>query len=335
MLKGKEVLVTGGGGFIGSEVVRVLLKEYKEVTVRVFDNFCYGGLFNLYDQLESKHERLYITKGDLTNKTSVKRVVKNANVIIHLAAHAFIPESYNHPENFINSNIIGTFNLLTSIPDSKIERFVYVSTCEVYGTAKYVPIDENHTTCPQSTYAASKLAAENLVSTLHKERGVPAVILRPFNTYGPRDSHPRIIPEIISQLFRGNILRLGNTSTTRDFSYVSDIAKGIITAATISKGIREIINLGNGKETSIKELIDLIADIMKVHHYRLLTDKEKLRRWDVERSFANIAKAECLLKWKPSTSLREGLKKTIKWYRKNGARWRWEMKDYANPYLDQ
>jgi len=335
LLERKEILVTGGAGFIGSEVAGVLLKECEDVTVRIFDNFCFGGLFNLHNLLESEHERLYVTRGDLTNKTSVKRAVKNVNVIIHLAAQAFIPECYNHPENFINSNVIGTFNLLTCIPNSKIERFVHVSTCEVYGAAKYLPIDENHPTCPHSTYAASKLAAENLVFTLHKERDIPAVILRPFNTYGPRDSHPRIIPEIISQLFRGNILRLGDTSTTRDFSYVSDIARGIVKAAATDEGVGEIINLGSGKETSMKELIELTADIIKGDCYRLLVDKKRLRLYDVERSFANIAKAERILNWKPITSLREGLEKTIEWYRKSGSKWRWEMKDYANPYIDQ
>ena len=330
-LEGKEILVTGGAGFIGSEVARTLLRECEDVTVRIFDDFSFGGLFNFHDLLESKHERLCIAKGDLTDKTSVKRAVKNANVIFHLAAHSFIPECYTHPENFVNSNIVGTFNLLTSILNSKIERFVYVSSCEVYGAAEYLPMDEDHPTRPRSTYAASKLAAENLVYTLYMERGIPAVILRPFNTYGPRDSHPRIIPEIISQLSRGNTLRLGNTSTTRDFSFVSDIANGIVKAATINEGVGEVINLGSGKETSIKELIDLITDIMKVDHYHVVFDKKRLRPYDVERSFANTAKAERLLNWKPVTSLRKGLEKTIEWYKKNGAKWRWEMKDYAYP----
>ena len=333
--EGKEILVTGGAGFIGSEVARTLFRECKDITVRIFDDFSYGSLFNLRDLLESKHERLHITKGDLTDKASVRRAVKNANVIIHLAAHAFIPECYDHPENFVNSNIIGTFNLLTSILNSKIEGFVHVSTCEVYGTAEYLPIDENHPTRPGSTYAASKLAAENLVLTLHKERDIPAVILRPFNTYGPRDSHPRVIPEIISQLFRGNILRLGNISPTRDFSFVSDIARGIIKAATTNEGVGDIINLGSGKGTCIKELIDLIADIMKVDRYRVVVDKKRLRPCDVERSFANTAKAGRLLNWKPITSLRKGLEKTIEWYQKNGAKWRWEMEDYEIPYIRQ
>ena len=332
-LKGKEILVTGGAGFIGSEVVRALFRECKDVTVRVFDNFVYGGLFNLHNLLESKREKLHVTKGDLSAKTLLRQTAENTNVVINLAAHAFIPECYHYPENFVNTNIIGTLNLLESIPNS-IESFVYVSTCEVYGKSEYLPIDERAHTRPRSTYAASKLAAENLVSTLHKERGIPVIILRPFNTYGPRDSHPRIIPEIISQLSKGNTLRLGNTSTTRDFSFVSDIANGIVMAAALNEGTGEIINLGSGKGTSMQELIDLIANVMKMDYYRVLVDKKKLRPWDVENSVSITAKAERLLNWRPTTSLRKGLEKTVEWYKKNGEKWRWEMKDYVNPYVD-
>ncbi len=215
--KDKRILVTGGAGFIGSEVVSQLVK--KNATVTVLDNFSSGK-----KQYLPKKKNLKIIKGDITDEKIIRRSVKDQEFVIHLAALPFIPDSFYYPADFFNVNTTGSVNLLwESVQSKTVTRFVHISTSEVYGSAQHVPMDENHPTNPHSTYAVSKLAGDRVAFTLHKENGFPVVIIRPFNSYGPKYTQPYIIPEIMNQLLNGNKeLMLGNISATRDFTYVSD-----------------------------------------------------------------------------------------------------------------
>ncbi len=315
----KCVLVTGGAGFIGSHVVREIRRKDPQVKIRVLDDFSTGRPSTL-DGVDVE-----LIEGSILYDDIINRALDGVDVVFHLAAKPFIPDCYESPKEFFEVNANGTLNLVLCAVEKKVKLFVNISTSEVYGTAKYVPIDEEHPTNPQSTYAASKLAAENVAFTIHKEKGIPVVILRPFNTYGPEDSHPRIIPEIISQLLAGNTLALGNTKATRDFNYVKDIAVGIVSAAETRDSIGKRINLGTSEETSIQDLIGLLNAIIKKESVEVNIDKRRIRPHDVERLCASNALAKTILKWSPKYSLREGLIETIDWYKKSGG-WIWEQK---------
>jgi len=317
MLKDKKVLVTGGAGFIGSHLVNELEKYDCEIIV--FDNFSSGHIGNT----NSFGERVKVINGDLRDISKIKEACQGINYVFHLAAMPFIPDCYKDAEGFITSNINGTFNLLNSILDQNITCFVNISTSEIYGSALYVPMDEKHPTLPHSTYAASKLAAENIVYTMHKEHGFPIKIIRCFNTFGPRDSHPRIIPEIIKQFVKNKELKLGNINSTRDMLYVKDTAKGLIKAALSDKSNGEIINLGTGVETPINSLIPIIQQILGAEFLPVTIEQDRLRPLDVDRLCADNNKAKLLLEWQPEYSLESGLRETIEWYKKEGS-WVWE-----------
>jgi len=256
----RRILVTGGAGFIGSEVVKQLIKKNSFVTV--LDNFSSGKK----QYLPKNTKKLKIIKGDITDEKTAAKAVKNQDYVIHLAALPFIPDSFYYPANFFNVNTIGSVNLLwKSIQSNSVKRFVHISTSEVYGSAQHVPMDENHTTAPHSTYAVSKLAGDRAAFTLYKENGFPVVIIRPFNSYGPNYTQPYIIPEIVNQLLNGNKeLMLGNIGATRDFTFVSDTADAIIRSLNSKKAVGEIINVGSGNEISIRELAFKIAKIAKI-----------------------------------------------------------------------
>jgi len=247
--KGKNFFVTGGAGFIGSEVVRQISKSSGKVIV--YDNFSSGKRKYLNNLANVK-----IIKGDIKNRKLLAKATKNCQYFINLAALPFIPDSYHYPQEFFEINTNGTINvILEAVKQKKIKSFVHISTSEVYGTARKNPMDENHPTLPHSTYAVSKLAGDRAVFTLHKEHDVPAVIIRPFNCFGPRVTQPYIIPEIITQIIHDKkTLNLGNIESKRDFTYVSDTARGIITALFSDKAIGETINLGTGKTWKIKQI---------------------------------------------------------------------------------
>ena len=308
----RRILVTGGAGFIGSEVVTQLIK--KNAMVTVLDNFSSGKK----QYLPKKSKKLKIIKGDIKNEKIVEKAVKNQEVIIHLAALPFIPDSYYYPAEFFNVNTIGSVNLLwKSIKSNTSQRFIHISTSEVYGTAQFIPMDENHPTAPHSTYAVSKLAGDRVAFTLHKENGFPVVIIRPFNSYGPRYTEPYIIPEILSQVLNGNKqLTLGNIEATRDFTYVSDTADAIIRSIDAKKAIGEIVNVGSGYETSIRDLAFKIAKIAK-KKIKIKYDESRERPYDVNRLCCNNKKAKNLLGWKPKISINSGLRKTFNWATKN------------------
>ncbi len=310
-LKEKRVLVTGGAGFIGSETVKQLLENKNLVTV--LDNFSSGK-----KQYLPKNKNLKIIKGDIQDEKVVKKSVKDQEIVINLAALPFIPDSYYYPTDFFKANTIGSVNMiLQSVKSKTVDVFIQISTSEVYGSTQYAPMDENHPTAPHSTYAVSKLAADRAAFTLHKENGFPTVVIRPFNSYGPKYTEPYIIPEIMNQILRGSReLTLGNVSTSRDFTFVSDTASAIIKSTVVKEAVGEIINIGSGTEITILNLAKKIAKVSK-NKIKIKYDESRERPFDVNRLICDNTKAKKLLKWKPKISMDKGLSITFDWAKKN------------------
>lgn len=306
----KRFLVTGGAGFIGNEVVRQLLDS--DATVTVFDNFSSGKRNYL-----PNHKKLKIIRGNIMNESDIKTAIKNQEAVINLAALPFIPDSYNHPADFFNVNTVGSVNMiLQSIRSKTVDIFIQISTSEVYGTAQKIPMDENHPTFPHSTYAVSKLAADRAAFTLYKEHDFPTVIIRPFNSFGPRFTQPYIIPEIIRQISANGNLKLGNLKSSRDFTFVGDTARAILTAAKEKKAIGEVINIGSGYDVTILKLANTILRLSNMKS-KIIYDKNKKRPFDVNKLVCDNSKAKKILKWKPTISLEYGLKQTLTWAKNN------------------
>lgn len=319
-LKG-NVFVTGGAGFVGSALVRALLKE--NVNVIVYDNFYSGDMANLR---EIKND-IKIIRGDVRDSSFRDVLMKNeVDFVFHLAAEPYIPYCYERPREFFYVNAGGTLNVLLACKEVGVKRILHYSSSEVYGTAKYVPMDENHPTLPCSTYSVSKLAADRLCFTLYYEQGIPVIILRQFNVYGPRETQPYIIPELISQLSKTNRLRLGNIKARRDLTYVDDAVEGAIALMKCDRAVGETVNLGYGKDWSVEELAHILAELMGWDSVKITIEKQRLRPLDVERLCCDYSKAKGLIDWNPTTSLEEGLKRVIEWYRENGKKWVWETK---------
>ncbi|HYL67325.1 MAG TPA: SDR family NAD(P)-dependent oxidoreductase [Nitrosopumilaceae archaeon] len=317
--KGKTIFVTGGAGFIGSEVIRQISSFGANAIV--FDNLSSGKRHYL-----SNLKNVKFIKGDIRNRGVISRALRNCDYIINLAALPFIPDSYHYPQEFFDVNTNGTLNVvLEAIKQKSIKNFVHVSTSEVYGSAKKNPMDENHPTLPQSTYAVSKLAADRAVFTIHKEHDYPAVIIRPFNSYGPRITQPYIIPEIINQiLHRKDTVKLGNVESYRDFTYVADTARGMISALFNENAVGETINIGSGETYKIKDLVEIIAGIIgkKIH---ITIDKKRFRPFDVQKLICDNRKAKKVLAWEPEISIKDGLTRTVNWMRQNPP-------DFATPF---
>jgi len=308
-LTGLRILVTGGAGFIGSEVTVQLCRRGSKVTV--LDDFSSGKI-----EYISSHDDITVIRGDICDRDKVADAVKDQDVVVHLAALPFIPDSYYYPEEFFRVNAMGSINVVWQCIQSKsVERFVQVSSSEVYGTALYEPMNEKHPTLPHSTYAVSKLAADRAVFTMHKEHGYPVVIVRPFNSYGPRVTQPYIIPEIASQLLSGqDTLTLGNLDAVRDFTYVEDTARAIILASIEKRALGETINVGSGRGVSIRDLAILMAKILE-RTANIRIDRNRFRPYDVNRLICDSKQARERLNWTPTVPLEQGLRITLDWLR--------------------
>ena len=312
-----KILVTGADGFIGSHVVETLVKSGHEVRAFVlYNSFNSWGWLDESDK--SIRDSIDIFAGDIRDPHGVDKAVENQEVILNLAALIAIPYSYHSPDTYIDTNIKGTLNILQAARRHNVKRVVQTSTSEVYGTAQYIPIDEVHPLHPQSPYAATKVGADQLALSFHASFDVPVGILRPFNTYGPRQSARAVIPTIISQLANKSKVKLGSLSPTRDFSFVQDTANGFLAAAQSDAIVGQTINLGSGFEVSIKETAETIAKLMNTK-LELVDDEQRVRpeNSEVERLHASIEKAKTLLGWQPElkglAGFETGLKKTIEW----------------------
>lgn len=325
-LADKRVLITGGAGFLGSEVVKQMTFNGAKVTV--IDNFSSGKR-----QYITGLDKVNIVEDDIRDEEVVREIIKDKELVVHAAALPFIPDSYYHPKEFFQVNLIGTLNImLASMGSETVERFVHISSSEVYGTAKYAPMDEKHPTQPHSTYAASKLAGETSVFTLSKEHEFPVVIIRPFNCYGPNITQPYIIPEIATQLMKRNsVVTLGNIHSRRDLTFVEDTAKGIVLCSILDDALDEVINLGSGVDISMKELAELMASIWKMD-IKIEIDESRFRPYDVNRLLCDNSKARRILKWQPQVSLRDGLEKTMRWIANNEVQFKSPFKGWPTYY---
>jgi len=309
ILKNKEVLITGGCGFIGSEMVKQLSAIGANVTI--IDNLSSGK-----KKYIEGFPNVNLITADVLDNDAIKKAVKNKEYIINNVAMPFIPDSYYIPKKFFDVNVNATISLaLEAIKEKKVKRFIHISSSEIYGSARTVPMDENHITLPQSTYAVSKLAGERVVFTMHKEHNLPAIIIRPFNSFGPNITQPYIIPEIITQIINGDVVNLGNLNAKRDLTYVSDTVRGIVLSLVKEGIVGEVINVGSQKAYSIRELVELISEIMD-KKISIEVDQTRFRPFDVDTLVCNYERANKLLNWKPEISIREGLKETIEWIKK-------------------
>lgn len=313
-----KILVTGADGFIGSHVVETLVKSGHDVRAFVlYNSFNSWGWLDESDK--SIRDSVDVFAGDIRDPHGVDKAVENQEVVLNLAALIAIPYSYHSPDTYIDTNIKGTLNILQAARRHNVMRVVQTSTSEVYGSAQYIPIDEAHPLRPQSPYAASKVGADQLALSFHASFDLPVGILRPFNTYGPRQSARAVIPTIISQLANKSKVKLGSLSPTRDFSFVQDTANGFLAAAQSDAIVGQTINLGSGFEISIKDTAETIAKIMNAK-LELVDDRQRVRpeNSEVERLHASIDKAKTILGWQPQlkglAGFETGLKQTIEWF---------------------
>jgi dTDP-glucose 4,6-dehydratase len=312
---GKRVLVTGAGGFIGSHLAERLVREGAEVTAYVrYNALRTAGWLDTVD----REARPDVVFGDITDSDHVKSAVKGHDVVFHLAALIAIPYSYEAPRSYVRANLEGTLNVAQACLAHGVGRMVHTSTSEVYGTARIVPIDEEHPLQGQSPYSASKIAADKMVEAFSRSFGLGAVTVRPFNTFGPRQSVRAVIPTIVTQLLRGPRLRLGSLSPTRDLNFVSNTVDGYLLAGSATGAEGETFNFGSGNEVSIGELAERIGRILGVDP-DIECEEARYRpaQSEVERLIANSSKAESILGWRPKFGLDEGLTLTCDWFGKN------------------
>jgi NAD dependent epimerase/dehydratase len=315
-MKKKRVLVTGADGFIGSHLTEKLVESGYQVRA-----FCYYNSFNSWGWLDSLPKevlrQIEVVTGDIRDPNGVRSAMKDIDVVYHLAALIAIPFSYHSPDSYIDTNVKGTLNVLQAARDFKTERVLVTSTSEVYGTAKYVPIDENHPRQPQSPYSASKIGADCIAESFYRSFGLPVTIVRPFNTYGPRQSARAIIPTIITQLLcQKDQLQLGDLTPTRDLLYVEDTVDGFISIAECDSLIGEDCNLATGSEISIGHLANEIIRQL-APSTNIKSDEKRLRpeKSEVFRLFGSNEKIRRHTSWKPAHALELGLQKTIAWFR--------------------
>ncbi|MDR3601830.1 MAG: SDR family NAD(P)-dependent oxidoreductase [Desulfosporosinus sp.] len=313
MWEQKQVLVTGAGGFIGSHLTEALVKAGAKVRVFIRYN-SRDGRGNLEDLEPSILEQIEIIAGDLRDADAIEGSVKGCDSIFHLGALVGIPYSYKNPREVIETNIMGTFNILAAAREQGVNRIVHTSTSEVYGSARYVPIDEVHPLQGQSPYSASKIGADMLAESFYASFELPVVTIRPFNCYGPRQSARAIIPTLITQALACKEIHLGNTDARRDFTFVTDTVEGFMKAAQLPEAVGKVINIGSGQEISIGQLAQLIIDSLQ-STAKIVVDGARIRpiRSEVNRLLADNRLAKETLGWEPRISLEEGVKRTTAW----------------------
>jgi len=308
-----KVLVTGADGFIGSHLTEALLTEgYSVRALAQYNSFNYWGWL---EDIEPRPE-LEVVSGDVRDPNYCREICEDIDIVFHLAALIAIPYSYVAPDSYIDTNIKGTLNICQAARDSGAKRILVTSTSEVYGTAKYVPIDEKHPMQPQSPYSASKIGADAIAMSFHNAFILPITIVRPFNTYGPRQSARAVIPTIITQIAAGaKEIKLGDLSPTRDFNFVTDTCRGFMELAKCQKAVGETVNIGSNYEISIKNTLELIKDIMN-SDVRFTTEEQRLRPKDSEvfRLWCDNGKISGLTGFEPRYTIREGLEKTVEWF---------------------
>lgn len=318
-LSGSHCMVTGGAGFIGSTLIRELLHEHAKVIV--LDNFSIGTRCNL-DEIENDITILNkdILDADFTDVLQQYEI----DYLFHLAAEPYIPKCYDFPEDFFQINANGSLHVMLSAKRAGVKRMILYSTSEVYGTGINFPMDENHPTLPLSTYAVSKLAADRLAFVLHHEQGIPVIILRQFNVFGPRESQPYIIPELITQFSNSPHVQLGNVHARRDLTFVTDAARAAVNLMQYEEAVGKAFNCGTGKDWSVEEMAHIIGDLMGHTSIDIEIKKQRLRPLDVERLQANYFKLHQLTGWEPTMAFSEGLKLTIDDFMNRGRKWLWE-----------
>ncbi len=312
--KNKRVLITGADGFIGSHLVEALHKKGAKIRA-----LSYYNSFNYWGWLESLNcqKEIEIVSGDIRDPFYCKEISKDIDIIFHLAALIAIPYSYVAPQNYIETNVVGTLNMCQAALDNKCERILCTSTSEVYGTAQYVPIDEKHPLQPQSPYSASKIGADSIALSYYNAFNLPLTIVRPFNTYGPRQSLRAVIPNIICQMVEGKEeIKLGDTRPTRDFNFVKDTCKGMIMLAESNNTLGRTINIGSGKEISILDLFFLLKELTD-SKTKIVVDEVRIRpeNSEVFRLNCDNALIKELTGFEPSYSLKQGLLESIDWYK--------------------
>lgn len=307
-----KVLVTGADGFIGSHLTEMLLEQGYNVKA-----LSYYNSFNNWGWLEGiNHSNLNVISGDVRDPNFCKHITKDVDIIFHLAALIAIPYSYIAPDSYVDTNIKGTLNMCQAAKENGVKRIIVTSTSEVYGTAKYVPIDENHPKQPQSPYSATKIGADSIAMSFFNAFELPVIIARPFNTYGPRQSARAIIPTIISQIASGKKeIMLGDLTPTRDFSFVKDTCKGFIELSNCDEAIGQEVNIASNFEISMLNTFELIAKIMG-SDVKFIEDNQRIRPQSSEvfRLWGDNSKIKALTGFTPSYTIESGLKETVKWF---------------------
>jgi NAD dependent epimerase/dehydratase len=308
----KKILVTGADGFIGSHLTEMLLNEgHKVKALSYYNSFNYWGWLD-----EVSHPELEIITGDVRDPHFCKHITKDIDTVFHLAALIAIPYSYIAPDSYVDTNVKGTLNICQAAKENGVRRVLATSTSEVYGTAKYVPIDENHPKQPQSPYSASKIGADAMAMSFYNAFELPVTIVRPFNTYGPRQSARAIIPTIVTQIADGaKEIKLGDLTPTRDFNYVKDTCKGFLELADCDASVGQEVNICSNYEISMRDTLEMIAKIMDLD-VKFIEDQQRLRPQNSEvfRLWGDDAKIKSLTGFTPSYSLEAGLRETVEWF---------------------
>lgn len=322
MTNKRHALVTGAAGFVGSHLVEELIDRGYQV--RCFVRYTSTNNIGFLDDLPAnKRTAVEVIAGDLRDGDAIRQAAQGTDVIFHLAALVGIPYSYVHPHEVIETNVMGTVNILVAARDHSVGRVIHTSTSEVYGTAQYVPIDEGHPLQGQSPYSASKIGAEKIVESFHASFGLPTTVIRPFNIYGPRQSTRAVIPTIITQALAKDEIRLGNFDATRDFTFVKDTVRGFIMAAESDAAIGKVVNIGSNYEVSIGQIAEKVIRLVG-RDVTLVQEEKRIRptKSEVQRLWAENRLARETFGWSPTIDFDKGLEQTIRWVADNLNRYR-------------